>query len=115
MFCEVGKRFGGGAIPELIQYSFGINILEKYWRSIDHSDKVDCSEHMLLMPAVIATSYSPYLREGVITKVPEKKYFNWTALCPVKYTDQIDKNFRRLGCGIVPRSSRFCLCKRVWY
>ncbi|MCR1897069.1 hypothetical protein NSA02_09660, partial [Ligilactobacillus murinus] len=25
------------------------------------------------------------------------------ALCPVKYTDQIDKNFRRLGCGIVPR------------
>ena len=37
------------------------------------------------------------------------------ALCPVKYTDQIDKNFRRLGCGIVPRSSRFCLCKRVWY
>ena len=78
VFCEVGKRFGGGAIPELIQYSFGINILEKYWRSIDHSDEVDCSEHMLLMPAVIATSYSPYLREGVITKVPEKKYFNWT-------------------------------------
>ena len=38
-----------------------------------------------------------------------------SALCPVKYTDQIDKNFRRLGCGIVPRSSRFCLCKRVWY
>ncbi len=38
-----------------------------------------------------------------------------TALCPVKYTDQIDKNFRRLDCGIVPRSSRFCLCKRVWY
>ncbi len=37
------------------------------------------------------------------------------ALCPVKYTDQIDKNFRRLDCGIVPRSSRFCLCKRVWY
>ena len=33
---------------------------------------------MLLMPAVIATSYSPYLREGVITKVPEKIYFNWT-------------------------------------
>ena len=38
-----------------------------------------------------------------------------SALCPVKYTDQIDKNFRRLDCGIVPRSSRFCLCKRVWY
>ncbi|AGR64582.1 hypothetical protein N134_07895 [Limosilactobacillus reuteri TD1] len=40
---------------------------------------------------------------------------NQAALCPVKYTDQIDKNFRRLDCGIVPRSSRFCLCKRVWY
>lgn len=45
-------------------------------------------------------------------KKPQK---NTVALCPVKYTDQIDKNFRRLDCGIVPRSSRFCLCKRVWY
>ncbi|MBC6910095.1 hypothetical protein DT304_13565 [Lactobacillus reuteri] len=41
--------------------------------------------------------------------------FSVSALCPVKYTDQIDKNFRRLDCGIFPRSSRFCLCRRVWY
>lgn len=52
--------------------------MEKYWQSINQSEKADCSEKMLLMPTVIATSYSPYLREGVITKVPEKKQFNWT-------------------------------------
>lgn len=58
--------------------------------------------------------------QKMVTDVSEFRYGNKTqeervALCPVKYTDQIDKNFRRLGCGIVPRSSRFCLCKRVWY
>lgn len=56
---------------------------------------------------------------GLLADLYSKKVlFLWAkvlALCPVKYTDQIDKNFRRLGCGIVPRSSRFCLCKRVWY
>ncbi|WP_205258618.1 hypothetical protein, partial [Ligilactobacillus murinus] len=37
--------------------------------------------------------------EEIVKKASQKK----VALCPVKYTDQIDKNFRRLGCGIVPR------------
>lgn len=50
-----------------------------------------------------------------ITPRKNNKRWGYMALCPVKYTDQLDKNFRRLDCGIVPRSSRFCLCKRVWY
>lgn len=30
-FTEVGKRFGGAKIPELIKYSFGVDILKEYW------------------------------------------------------------------------------------
>ena len=30
VFCEVGKRFGGGDIPNLIQRSFGVNILKNF-------------------------------------------------------------------------------------
>ncbi|MRG75770.1 hypothetical protein GIX79_08435 [Lactobacillus reuteri] len=52
---------------------------------------------------------------GIVKAAKKLKMDVEAALCPVKYTDQIDKNFRRLDCGIVPRSSRFCLCKRVWY
>lgn len=30
-FCEVGKRFGGGNIPLLIETAFDVDILKRYW------------------------------------------------------------------------------------
>jgi len=78
IFCEVGKRFGGGAITSLIEYGFENNILEKYWQAINRGSKYCKINSKLIMPKKIATSYSPYLHTGIIAEVPEKKFFDWT-------------------------------------
>ncbi|MGK4239550.1 IS66 family insertion sequence element accessory protein TnpB [Limosilactobacillus reuteri] len=81
------------------------------WHDPDHiylvCGKTDMRKGIDGLAMVIAENYGLELYNNSL--------FLFWALCPVKYTDQIDKNFRRLDCGIVPRSSRFCLCKRVWY
>lgn len=78
VFCEVGKRFGGGAIPALIQYGFGVNILEKYWQALTHEKDYQKPETAYVLPQTIATSYSPYLKAGQITALPAKEEFAWT-------------------------------------
>lgn len=78
VFCEVGKRFGGGAIPALIQYGFGVNILEKYWQALTQKNDHQKTENVFILPQKIATSYSPYLQNGEITALPAKEEFDWT-------------------------------------
>ncbi len=82
-------------------------------RVFNHPETVSDELKELVFSAVKELNYHPNASAKALKN--KKTQVIKVALCPVKYTDQIDKNFRRLGCGIVPRSSRFCLCKRVWY
>lgn len=65
VFCEVGKRFGGGKIPTLIQESFNINILEEYWQLLFLSDS-DLISSNLLLPSKISTYYQATRRDGEV-------------------------------------------------
>lgn len=80
VFCEVGKRFGGGSIPFLIQYSFGINILKEYWDQLEKGENktIPCvSEEQLIFPKKISTTYAPYKRRGRVTQCPSEKEYEW--------------------------------------
>ena len=71
IFCEVGKRFGGGKIPRLIEDEYGFNILAEYWdlliNGVNPAKYRACD---LLMPRCIAMSFTAHTRKGKVTSVP---------------------------------------------
>lgn len=80
-FCEVGKRFGGGNIPFLVDYSFGINVLQEYWDQLVNGENKDIKKldkDTLFFPKCLSTSFSPYKKEGVIKYIPDISEFSWT-------------------------------------
>ena len=81
-FCEVGKRFGGGNIPSIIQRSFGVDVLYEYWEKIckNQLNNVNPIEKItdLTLPHNIAATYSPYTKKGKIISAPDTSLFEWT-------------------------------------
>lgn len=54
-FCEIGKRFGGGNIPLLIQQAFQFDILEAYWKlKSNHFESLECSSYPQRYAATMA-------------------------------------------------------------
>ena len=89
VFCEVGKRFGGGKIPTLIQESFKINILEEYWQLLFSSDS-DLISSNLLLPSKISTYYQAPRRDGEVKWVPNFENIPWiTQFRCFVYKDEI--------------------------
>lgn len=43
-FCEVGKRFGGGNIPLLIETAFDVDILKRYWELQLETEHMDVTQ-----------------------------------------------------------------------
>lgn len=80
VFCEVGKRFGGGSIPFLIQYSFDVNILKEYWEQLENGENktISCvSEEKLMFPQKISATYAPYKRKGRVIECPSEEEYDW--------------------------------------
>lgn len=81
VFCEVGKRFGGGNIPSLIKYSFDVDVLKEYWDLINNGikeEKEEVTEDTIMKPNVISAIYMPFKKPGKIIAVPEKEEYDWT-------------------------------------
>lgn len=76
VFCEVGKRFGGGNIPTLIENSFEVPVLKEYWE-LNDGENIDMSliKHFsegLVLPKRISTYYSPFKKNGYLMEVPNE-------------------------------------------
>ncbi|MBS9334597.1 hypothetical protein LQZ24_00905 [Fructobacillus sp. M1-13] len=54
VFTEIGRRFGGGHIPRLIQEAFGINLLQEYWANLN---KTTTFNEQLLYPKCYSATY----------------------------------------------------------
>ncbi|CAM2746635.1 biotin carboxylase [Fructilactobacillus fructivorans] len=57
IFGEVGKRFGGVQIPELINKSFGINVLKEYWQLLNGKANEINFQNQIVRPSQCSTSY----------------------------------------------------------
>lgn len=77
VFCEVGKRFGGGDIPNLIQRSFGVNIFEEFWGNVFDNKGLHPSTD-LERPKFISATYCPYKKRGKLVSAPDMELFEWT-------------------------------------
>lgn len=94
VFCEVGKRFGGGDIPKLINDAFEVNVLKEYWDIfLGKTISYNLSDN-LTMPLKIACSIMPYKMEGIVVETPELCEFDWTKRTRfyVKKGDQIKES-----------------------
>ncbi|MCP1275765.1 ATP-grasp domain-containing protein [Leuconostoc citreum] len=78
VFNEVGRRFGGGNIPQLIQIAFGIDILNEYWLHENSIDNSNCTVIPKNIPDQIAASFMPYKKHGKIIELPSNDLFDWT-------------------------------------
>lgn len=64
VFCEVAKRFGGVNIPQLINESYDLDILNEYW----NEDLANCFD--IVMPKRISCGFLAYAKKGKIKEVP---------------------------------------------
>jgi|GEM_PF-1673507 len=82
LFCEVGRRFGGGEIPRLIKNAFDVDILEEYWRisskkvSIDNMITLNYTN--ILSPLKISAAYFSVKKEGKLVSKPDRSKFSFT-------------------------------------
>lgn len=79
VFCEVGKRFGGADIPQLILDSFGVDILKEYWEILtdkNYQEKLDYLEEFSF-PHTISATFSLYKDSGTVVKTPSKDQLKW--------------------------------------
>lgn len=81
VFCEVGKRFGGGDIPDLIEEAYNIDILKEYWQimaSKDNSQKISFGEKIAI-PQKISATYAAYVQSGLVDSVPSLDDLKWAS------------------------------------
>lgn len=78
VFNEVGRRFGGGNIPQLIQIAFGVDVLNEYWQYENTIDNTNKKVLLKEFPNQIAASFMPYKKHGKITELPSIDLFDWT-------------------------------------
>ncbi|HFU3977012.1 TPA: carboxylate--amine ligase [Streptococcus suis] len=80
VFCEVGKRFGGGDIPNLIQKSFDVDVIKEFWNDMFSINKTETKSNLkdiMPLPHFISATYSPYRKQGKLISVPENEKFSW--------------------------------------
>lgn len=66
-FCEVGSRFGGGRIPQLIRDAFGCDVLGEYWELQESEDAViDYSGGVIIKPSCVAATFMALQVDGLI-------------------------------------------------
>lgn len=68
-FCELGKRFGGGGILELIVAETGVDIAQEYWLR-QNGDVVLEDGPVRLQPMQIVAWYKKFAQTGYLTTVP---------------------------------------------
>lgn len=81
IFTEVGKRFGGAKIPELIKYSFNVDILKEYWALQENNLSSLDYETTPYMPKKCSTTYMQFQNGKRLTKsledhIPNKLAYN---------------------------------------
>ncbi|HGY9747195.1 TPA: acetyl-CoA carboxylase biotin carboxylase subunit family protein [Streptococcus pneumoniae] len=79
VFCEVGKRFGGGDIPQLIEDSHGVDVIKEYWDILTNSQglkKINFSK-VISRPANISATFALYRKQGKVIEVPDEKELAW--------------------------------------
>lgn len=75
VFTEVGKRFGGAKIPKLVKQSFGVDLLEEYWKMQEGRVK-EIDWEQPLSPRVCSSSYvqltnGKTMMESLEDKIPD--------------------------------------------
>lgn len=75
VFTEVGKRFGGAKIPKLVKQSFGVDLLEEYWKMQEGRAK-EIDWERTLSPRVCSSSYvqltnGKTMMESLEDKIPD--------------------------------------------
>ena len=76
-FCEVGKRFGGGEIPTLILNSFGVNIVEEYWKRIFETIPPNFNRDFIKKPKLISAFYQAFRENGTVKNTPTINNIDW--------------------------------------
>ncbi|WP_373660634.1 acetyl-CoA carboxylase biotin carboxylase subunit family protein [Streptococcus sp. E24BD] len=79
VFCEVGKRFGGGDIPKLIEDSYGVDIIAEYWDIVTNPyvlKEIDYSEE-ISRPTSISATFALYRKQGKVVEIPDEKELSW--------------------------------------
>ena len=77
IFCEVGKRFGGGEIPTLILNSFGVNIIKEYWEKVLDTNTSKITRYELDKPTKISGFYQAFRENGIVRYVPLINGLDW--------------------------------------
>lgn len=77
--CEVGKRFGGGYIPKLINDVYGIDILGEYWDILTENSIPEPLEtaSVISLPQKISATFALYKKSGYVNKVPKIEGIGW--------------------------------------
>ncbi len=81
VFCEVGKRFGGGDIPDLIEEAYDIDILKEYWQIISSNDNlqdINFSEK-INVPKKISATFAAYVQSGLVESIPSLDDLEWAS------------------------------------
>ncbi|MFS1218749.1 carboxylate--amine ligase [Enterococcus lactis] len=79
IFCEVGKRFGGGNIPKMIMDAYDVDILHEYWEILTNKDSLNLFSYgeKIVMPKKISGTFALYKKTGYIKSVPAKDSLYW--------------------------------------
>ncbi|HFU3817555.1 TPA: carboxylate--amine ligase [Streptococcus suis] len=77
--CEVGKRFGGGYIPKLINDVYGTDILYEYWEILTKNSVPKVLEGVAVIdiPKKISATFALYKKSGYVNKVPRIEGIEW--------------------------------------
>ena len=82
LFCEVGRRFGGGEIPRLIKNAFDVDILEEYWsissKKVSIDNMITLNYTNILSPLKISAAYFSVKKEGKLVNKPDRSKFSFT-------------------------------------
>lgn len=69
VFCEVGSRFGGGRIPQLIKDAFNCDVLNEYWQTqVSAESLVESFDEQIMKPSRVAATFMALTVNGLITK-----------------------------------------------
>lgn len=81
VFCEVGKRFGGGDIPDLIKEAFNVDVLKEYWQiktSKNNFQGIVYNDD-LPKPQKIGATFASYVQSGIVQSLPNTKELSWAS------------------------------------
>lgn len=82
LLCEVGKRFGGGDIPDLINDVYNVNVLKEYWEIMSSSDNIKNINYgeIIKVPKKISATFALYKQAGHVQSIPDEKELSWAEM-----------------------------------